>query len=534
MSMASLLTREVTASPAGKKATGRPVMWLVVLVLAVVAAYASTLFNFWVADDYNYIMPKSLERVISFFDPTVPSRAFYRPLNWTSWAIDFAIWGKSPFGWHLSSILFHMVTTIVVACIVYRLLKDWWPAIIAGGLFALQPAHTETVSWIGGRADLVSGLFYFPAVLFFILYLEQRHLREGRPALMYALALLMAICALLGKEMGVTLPLALLLTDLFLYPPTQWRSKSAGYWLRRLVPSIPFFAIVAIYALGRVYLVSAHIVTNVYGGTSLLDPGSLLDAAARNILLIAGLLNEPSFVPSLPATVKAAIILAGLAAALLLARWLGRWAVYSLLWLAVTLLPTANLSQLRWLYIPSFGICLLAALLCWRLMSVAKNRQVEREKAAGLTTKNGPGLGWTNPGYVLAGILLVFWAVGTIYQNVVWHESGEEAGSILRQIQTFVPDSQQPVTIYFAGAPTYYKTVFLLNTGLASSMSYLYPDRVVDLHEMEQPVHDPVVTKALATPPSLGPNPIFLGYRSGIVSRYPSLQALVQAGLKKE
>src|SRR4051812_44734487 len=112
------------------------------LALLAIVAYASTPFNFWVADDYNYIYPKGLDRVVSFFDPTVPTRAFYRPLNFTSWAIDFALYGKSPAGWHVSSVLFHIVTTLVVTLIAYRLLKNWWVGIVAGGLFAVHPAHT--------------------------------------------------------------------------------------------------------------------------------------------------------------------------------------------------------------------------------------------------------------------------------------------------------------------------------------------------------------------------------------------------------
>ncbi len=543
------------SDPAATKPTGSPVLRFGVLVLAVVAAYASTPFNFWVADDYNYIVPKSIDRVVAFFDPTVPSRAFYRPLNWTSWSIDYALWGKSPFGWHLSSILFHAVTTIVVACIAYRLLNDWWPALLTGALFALQPAHTETVSWIGGRADLVAGLFYFPAVLFFVMYLQKRHeagrrTEDGGPRktddrspatahrlLLYALALLCALGALLGKEMGVTVPVALVLTDLFLYPPPRWRSQGIRYWLGRLAPHIPFLGIVAIYALMRYYLVAAHIVTTVYGGPKLLDPTGLLNAAASNVMLIVGLPNGPSFVPGAPVFLKVAIVLAGLAAALLLARWLGRWAIYSLLWLALTLLPTANLSQLRWLYIPSFGVCLLGALIAKRLVERAEKR---RNKQSAIRNPQVLGLRpiqairTLNPGYIFITALLLFWGLGTIYQNVVWYELGEEARSILRQIQTFVPDTNQPVTIYFGGAPTYYKTVFLLNTGLAASMTYLYPGRPIDLHEIEQPLPDPVIKQALATPPKLGPNPIYLGYRNGVVSPYPSIQALVHAGLKKE
>src|SRR5207302_490506 len=164
------------------------------------------------------------------------------------------------------------VTTIVVTFIAYRLLKEWWPAVIAGALFALHPAHTETVSWIGGRADLVCGLFYFPAVLFFIMYLQRRGSPQGRAGVLYALALLMAMGALLGKEIGVTVPVALVLTDLFLYPAARSRFRDVGYWRGRIAPHLPFFGVVAIYGLMRFYLVAAHIVTNTYSGPSLLNP----------------------------------------------------------------------------------------------------------------------------------------------------------------------------------------------------------------------------------------------------------------------
>src|SRR5438105_12829024 len=114
---------------------------LVSVALLAVVVYATTPFDFWVGDDYNYLGPKDLDRVLSFFNPAVPYRAFYRPLNWTSWAIDYALWGRSPFGWHVSSILFHIVATISIALIVWLVLKHWGIALFAAAFFAVHPAH---------------------------------------------------------------------------------------------------------------------------------------------------------------------------------------------------------------------------------------------------------------------------------------------------------------------------------------------------------------------------------------------------------
>lgn len=484
------------------------------IVLLAIVAYASTPFNFWVADDYNYIFPKDLDRVISFFDPTL--RAFYRPLNWTSWAIDYALWGKSPFGWHVTSVLFHLVSTLVVAWLVHRLVGAWWTALLAGALFALFPAHTETVTWIGGRADLVCGLFYFPAVLFFVLYRRRREEGGTRAGLFYGLALLMALGALLSKEMGVTVPLALVLTDLFLYPPQ--RGRDLAYWWNRVLPHLPFFAMVGAYGVMRYYIVAAGIIDNPYVGPSLLSPSGIFNAAASNVLLLAGFPVAPAWVATLPVLIKALIVILGLGLAVLLARWVGKWGWFALLWTLLTLLPTANLSQMRWLYIPSFGLCLLGALVCRKLWESKASFLRDRRSAA----------------YIVPVLLLVFWGSGTIYLNAMWHRSGEEARSILNQIQGYVPAGVEPVTIYFAGAPSYYGSVLLFNTGLPSAMSLVYGDRKVELHEVEQPLPDPVIQAALANPPVLKPNPLFLGYKDGVVTRYPSIQNLMKAGLKKE
>lgn len=491
-----------------------PYVQLAAVALLAVVAYASTPFNYWVADDYNYIVPKGLDRVLGFFDPTVATRAFYRPLNWTSWAMDYALWGRSPFGWHITSIILHAITTVVVTLIVYRLFKGWGIATLAGALFAVHPAHPETVSWIGGRADLACGVFYFPAVLFFVMYLDRR--QGGKPAGgLYALSLLMAAGAVLGKEMGVTVPLVLILTDLFFFSPVG-RYFDLKEWRTRIVPHLPFIAMVGAYAVMRWYLVRAGIVTNTYVGPSLWEPQRLLDSTASNVMLHAGVWGGPAIVPVLPNVVKIGIVLVGVATAVLLVRWLGRTGVYALLWVVITEAPTANLTALRWLYVPSFGTALLVALAVWKLVGTMREGGGE-----GVTVKR-------RVGYGLAAIVLAFWGFGVVYQNVLWYRSGEEARSIVDQIEALVPGGTEPATIYFARAPYYYDTVLLFNTGLGPAVSQRFEGRrQIDLHEMEQPVPpDPVVIDALADPPKLKPNAVFLGYEGGRVVRYESIEGV--------
>jgi hypothetical protein len=466
--------------------------------------------------------------VLAFFDPTVPSRAFYRPLNWTSWAIDYALWGKSSFGWHLTSMLFHAVATLAVTLLTLRLFKAWGIAILAGALFALHPSHTETVTFIGGRADLICGLFYFPAVLFYVLYRQRRE--EGRAAGgFYVLALATMVGAIMGKEMGVTVPVVLALTDVFFLTPrdsltrvSYWRT----HWLARIAPLVPFFVLVAAYGLMRYYLVAAGIVTNTYSGPSLLGLQGVLDATTSNILALLGVWGAPMFVKGWPAALEVGVVLLALAGAALVVRWLGRYGLYCLLWAGLTIAPTFNLSALRWLYIPSFGVCLLGALAVWKLA----NGQLEVEDAR--ARQPVPGTNRKRTALALAGLLMLLWGTGVVYQNVMWYRSGEEARKILEQIQSRLPDTGAQVTVYFAEAPATYDSVLLFNTGLSAALRFYYDKPHVELHEVEQPVPDPVIAEALADPSKVRPNAVFMAYRNGQVVTYSSFEALLQATAK--
>src|SRR5205085_2688661 len=148
------------------------------------------------------------------------------------------------------------------------------------------------------------------------------------------------------------------------------------------------------------------IVTNTYSGPTQLTPLGLLNATVSNIMLAAGVWSGPRLALTLPVAAKLLIIAAAVAAIVFAVRWLGRNAWYCLLWTLLTLLPTANLSAARWLYIPSFGICLLAALVAWKLWQ--QRKQSRRQL-----------------GYALAGLLMFAWSAAVVYENVAWYRSGE-------------------------------------------------------------------------------------------------------------
>jgi hypothetical protein len=92
----------------------------------------------------------------------------YVPVTWLSFALDHAIWGLRPQGYHLTNVLLHAINAGLVCVLTTRLLwrATTWPAAsryVAGAaaalLWALHPLRVEAVSWVTGRRDVLSGMF---------------------------------------------------------------------------------------------------------------------------------------------------------------------------------------------------------------------------------------------------------------------------------------------------------------------------------------------------------------------------------------
>jgi protein O-mannosyl-transferase len=177
----------------------------------------------------------------------------YIPLTWLSLGLDYLLWGLSPGGYHFSSLLLHAGTALAFYFVSLRLLRLAlppatsatalrWGAALAALLFAVHPLRVESVAWVTERRDVLSGLFYVLAVL---CYLKAVDHAAARPrASWYGLALACFTAGLLSKSIVVTLPVTLLVLDVYplrrLGGPAGWRAPRP--WLEKL----PFFALSAL------------------------------------------------------------------------------------------------------------------------------------------------------------------------------------------------------------------------------------------------------------------------------------------------
>jgi protein O-mannosyl-transferase len=164
------------------------------------------------------------------------------PLTWMTLGFDYVIWGMDPAGYHLTSLVLHVLGALVFYFVLLRLLRAALDsregdemelrlgALFGALMFSVHPLRVESVAWITERRDVLSGLFCLLTLLAYLRAWDTRE-RDRLGWRWYLASLGFFVCALLSKAVAVTLPFVLLLLDV--YPLRRLRLFAPG-WLRRL------------------------------------------------------------------------------------------------------------------------------------------------------------------------------------------------------------------------------------------------------------------------------------------------------------
>ena len=169
------------------------------IVLAGALCYLNALGNGFVFDDSAYLSSPLVHQfrpLVAFFQSSIHPD-LYRPLTLLSLAGDFHCYGDQPLGYHLSSLLLHLLNSLLVFQLSYHILARQSAALLAALFYALHPLQTEVVSWISSRGDLLMSLFFLTGLLCHI----RTRTRRGR-----VLAWFLYGCSILSKESGFVLP----------------------------------------------------------------------------------------------------------------------------------------------------------------------------------------------------------------------------------------------------------------------------------------------------------------------------------------
>jgi protein O-mannosyl-transferase len=185
------------------------------LLAAVALVYGNTLRNEFTMDDGIYILRNpqvTNASVRGLFAGNKASNVF-RPVTFATLALNWRLGGARPLGFHLFNLILHAGASLLLYLLLEALLGASLPAkavaFAAALVFAVHPLHTEAVSSIVGRTELLAAGFLFAA---WILHLNDQQIP----------ALICFVLALLSKESAVIFLPLLLVGD---YARGKWKPR---------------------------------------------------------------------------------------------------------------------------------------------------------------------------------------------------------------------------------------------------------------------------------------------------------------------
>lgn len=393
-------------------ASRRTVVWayLSVLLLAAVV-FAPTLLHTFVWDDLEQVRDNEYIRHWSSFrefwlkDILALSRKggdlhsnYYRPLFYVQYLLLYKIFGLNTLAWHAMAILAHGLTSCAVLLFVRRLGLSLQVAWMSALLFAVHPAHGESVSWIAAA-------FNDPPAAAFLLLGLVAHVawQRGKGSGYIGLGLLGYAGALCLKESGLSM--------LLLVPLVTWFVASARPWMERLTGLAPYFGLTAVYFAVRVLTIGTA-----FGVYEHSKPVAEIAPTfpMLGVFYVRLLLWPFQLSPSYPLRYVpgwgdlrawgSLLALAALAAGVFFLTRRRRVFRFGALWVVCCIWPVFNirsflptyLAHQRYLYLASLGLCLAIAWALSQLVGAASVRVT-----------------------VLAAILTL-WSASNLYHDRFW------------------------------------------------------------------------------------------------------------------
>jgi tetratricopeptide (TPR) repeat protein len=348
----------------------------------------------------------------------------WHPLTWLSLQADASLFGKQAWGFHLTNLLLHTASVVVLFVVLRWMTADRWRSAAVAAFFAVHPLHVEAVAWVAQRKEVLGGLWWMLTLAAYAAYAR----RPGPVG--YALVVLALALGLTASPMLVTLPFVLLLLDY--WPLGRLRHGGTPLWWL-VVEKLPLLALAA-----------GCCAATLAAQDNVLPPWSVFSLKARilNALVscvtylgqtlwptdLAVFYPHPGEDMAVGKVAGAVAVLLGITAA---AVWQARQRPYLIvgwLWYLGTLVPVLGLVPLgpaghadRYTYIPLIGIFLMAAwgvpdlLASWHLRPAAA-------VAAGALVVACAALAWVQAGLWQDSRALWQHTLGATAKNFLAHE----------------------------------------------------------------------------------------------------------------
>ncbi len=329
---------------------------IILIVLVGFAVYAGGVSGKFIWDDETLIRNNSYIRDLSNADlffkgrisssPNSKGYSFYRPLQMISYALDYRFWKLNPGGYHLTNIFLHIIAALCLFWFLNVLYRDRVLSIFAALFFIVHPVHSEAVSYISGRSDLLAAAFLLLSLVF---YLKNN----------IVLVVVAYIASLLSRETALVLPFLL----------------SAYHFIKKTRPNVklllPVAGISFAYILLRLtflrgLLTSSVSPTDFFGRI----PGFFAALSGYLRVLLVPLRLHMEYGDRqfgfMDIRVLSGIVIFAALCFLIFKRKRNRDISFLLSWFLIGLLPVSNLYPVsaymaeHWLYFPSMGLFIIA------------------------------------------------------------------------------------------------------------------------------------------------------------------------------
>jgi tetratricopeptide (TPR) repeat protein len=354
------------------------IVYIVLTVVTFAVFWQVNQFDFVNFDDNIYVTENShVQSGITSdgFHWAFSTRYFklWHPLVWLSFMLDYQLIGLNAGGYHITNLLLHIMSTLLLFWLFYRMTGAIWKSAFVAAFFALHPLHVESVAWIAERKDVLSAFFWMLTLCLYVYYTEKPVIKR------YLLVLLGFVCALMSKPMVVTLPVIMILLDY--WPLKRFQLKETGNNLKEVTPGkgplwlfwekIPFFILSAVI-----------VIITLYGPSEPHRKYFSLGSRLANAPVSFVTYLEKTFWPhdlaafypfsfQLPSwqVLGAVLLIIVISAAVIVSVKRLPYLFVGWLWYAITLLPVIGIIQIwlyaiadRYHYLPSIGI---AVMLAW-------------------------------------------------------------------------------------------------------------------------------------------------------------------------
>ena len=337
------------------------------LLLAVVCVFGQTLrYGFVNYDDQKYVCKNphvsgglNAEAVRWAF--TTRHASNWHPLTWLSHMLDCQLYGLISEWHHLTNVLLHAATAILLFLILRQMTGDVWPSAFAAAVFAIHPLRVESVAWIAERKDVLSGLFFMLTLAAYLGYV-----RRPFSLARYLTVIGLFALGLMAKPMLVTLPFVLLLLD-------YWPLGRMTPWWRLVVEKLPLLAFSAASCAATLWAQSDAIASTDHVPFSL----RLSNAAVSYVAYLVQLFYPVGLAVLYPLPLSgwptwkvlgAVLVLLAISGGVVACRRRCPYLLLGWLWYLGMLLPVSGLLQVgsqamadRYTYLPQIGLCIAIA-----------------------------------------------------------------------------------------------------------------------------------------------------------------------------